>query len=99
VADTWRSGLGVTADGALVYVAGPMTIVDLAKTLVRAGAIRAMTLDMNPNWPVFATYAPGSPDGVAAPANGTDLLASMFQSPARFFEAAYSRDFITMSAP
>jgi hypothetical protein len=98
VANTWRSGLGVTADGALVYVVGPMTIVDLAKLLVRAGAIRAMTLDMNPNWPVFATYAPTAPMGVASPANGTDLLPSMFQSPARFFEPYYSRDFITMSA-
>jgi hypothetical protein len=95
---TWRSGLGITSSGALVYVAGPMTIVDLAKLLVRAGAIRAMTLDMNPNWPVFATYNPTLPTGVASSANGTDLLPTMFQSPARFFETSYSRDFVTMSA-
>ncbi|HVA08705.1 MAG TPA: hypothetical protein VNG12_18380, partial [Acidimicrobiales bacterium] len=35
----WRSGLGVTADGALVYVGGPgLNITTLANLLVRAGA-------------------------------------------------------------
>ncbi|MCU1490365.1 MAG: hypothetical protein JWM85_1770 [Acidimicrobiaceae bacterium] len=96
--NTWRSGLGLTANGALVYVAGPMTIVDLADVLVRAGAVRAMTLDMNPLWPVFATYSPALPGGAASPGNGTDLLSSMLQTPERFFEPAYARDFITMSA-
>ena len=38
----WRSGLGVTANGALVYVGGPgLNIVDLANILVRAGAVRS----------------------------------------------------------
>jgi hypothetical protein len=95
--NTWRSGLGVTSTGALVYVAGPMNIVDLAQTLVRAGAVRAMPLDMNPLWPVFATYSPVMPHGPATPANGRDLLPTMIQTPARFFQPAYSRDFITMS--
>ena len=98
IANQWRSGLGVTADGALVYVAGPMNIVDLASVLVRAGAMRAMVLDMNPLWPVFATYAPSGPTGAASPANGTDLLPTMVQSPARFYELAYAPDFVTMSA-
>ena len=89
----------MTADGALVYVAGPMNIVDLASILVRAGAVRAMTLDMNPLWTVFASYAPTSSNGVASPANGTDLLPTMIQAPGRFFETAYARDFVTMSAP
>ena len=98
VVNTWRSGLGLSANGALVYVSGPMNIVDLADLLVRAGAIRAMVLDMNPLWPIFATYAPASANGAASPANGRDLLPTMLQSPARFFEPTYSRDFITMSA-
>ncbi len=98
VANTWRSGFGITATGASVYVAGPMTIVELAQVLVRAGAVRAMVLDMNPLWPVFATYRPSTPSGLASPANGTDLLATMVQRPNRFFESAYSRDFVTMSA-
>ena len=98
VINTPRSGLGVTANGALVYVEGPMNIVELAQLLVRAGAVRAMTLDMNPLWPVFATYAPATSHGLAAPTNGRDLTPSMLQTPARFFQPAYARDFITLSA-
>ncbi len=96
--DTPRSGLGVTATGALVYVEGQMNIVDLARILVRAGAVRAMVLDMNPLWPIFATYQPATPTGYATPGNGRDLTPTMLQTPARFFDVRYSRDFITLSA-
>jgi len=94
----WRSGLGLTADGALVYVAGPaLDPLQLAELLVRAGAVRGMQLDINPNWPVLATYDP--PAGtLAGPANGSKLLASTAQGPATFFQASWARDFITMSA-
>jgi len=94
----WRSGLGITADGALVYVAGPaLDPLQVAELLVRAGAVRGMQLDINPNWPVFVTYDP-PPGGPAAPANGRKLLASTTQGPWTFFEATWARDFITMSA-
>ena len=96
--DTPRSGLGITADGALVYVEGEMNIVDLARILVRAGAVRAMVLDMNPLWPIFATYQPSTPTGYATPGNGRDLTPTMVQTPARFFQSAYARDFVTLSA-
>lgn len=98
IVDTPRSGLGITASGALVYVEGPMNIVDLSRILVRAGVVRAMVLDMNPLWPIFATYTPATPGGLAAPGNGRVLTSSMIQTPARFFQPAYARDFITMSA-
>jgi hypothetical protein len=98
VINTPRSGLGITATGALVYVEGPMNIVDLAHLLVRAGAVKAMVLDMNPLWPIFATYQPSSANGVASPANGQVLSRTMLQTPTRFFDPAYTRDFITMSA-
>jgi len=95
----WRSGVGVTSSGALVYVGGPdMNITDLADVLVRAGAVRAMELDINTDWVDFATYAPATPGGPATPANGTDLLSSMAGTPQRYFESWWSRDFITMSA-
>jgi hypothetical protein len=96
--DTPRSALGITASGALVYVEGEMNIVDLARILVRAGAVRAMVLDMNPLWPVFATYLPLTPTGFATPSNGADLTPTMRQTPARFFQAAYARDFVTLFA-
>ncbi len=95
----WRSGLGVTARGALVYVAGPfLEITQLAALLVRAGCVRAMTLDMNPDWTVLATYNPPAPQRLAAPSNGTSLLGGMVQGPYTFFESWWARDFVTMSA-
>jgi hypothetical protein len=95
----WRSGLGVTAAGALVYVTGPsLEITQLAALLVRAGCVRAMTLDMNPAWTVFATYKPLHGQQMAAPANGADLLPGTVQGPYTFFESWWARDFITLSA-
>ena len=47
----WRSGYGVTADGALVYAGGPaLTPLDLVTTLTNAGAVRVMEGDINPEW-------------------------------------------------
>ena len=95
----WRSGLGVTADGALVYVGGPgLNITDLADLLARAGCVRAMELDINTDWVNFATYQPASPTGPATPADGTDLLATMVGTPDRYFESYWARDFITLSS-
>jgi uncharacterized protein YigE (DUF2233 family) len=95
----WRSGLGVTADGALVYVGGPgLNITDLANLLVRAGAVRAMELDINTDWVNFTYYTPSSATGPASPANGTELLPSMAGGPGRYFEPWWARDFITVSA-
>lgn len=96
----WRSGLGVTADGALVYVGGPsLNITDLANLLVRAGAVRGMELDINTDWVNYTTYAPSTPNGAASPANGTELLPAMAGGPGRYFASWWARDFITMSAP
>jgi hypothetical protein len=94
----WRSGLGVTADGALVYVVGPvLTPVQVADLLVRAGAVRGMELDINPTWPVFASFKPATAGGLAAPSNGIQLT-NTSRGPATFFDPRYNRDFITMSA-
>jgi hypothetical protein len=95
----WRSGVGVTADGALVYVAGPgLAPAQLAELLARAGVVRGMELDINPNWPVFVASAPTPPNGPAAPANGASLQPSSVQGPSTFFNPAWARDFVTMSA-
>ena len=93
----WRSGLGVTADGALVYVGGSgLSIVDLANVLARAGAVRAMELDINTAWVNFTSFDPpaGQP---ASAADGTDLTEDEATYPSRYFEPL-SRDFVTMSA-
>lgn len=96
-----RSGIGITANGALVYVGGPsLNITDLANLLVRAGSVRAMELDINSDWVNFATFDPSTPAGLATSANGTDLLplADMSGPASRYFETWWARDFFTMSA-
>ena len=94
----WRSGYGITATGALVYVGGPnMSIVSLADLLVRAGAIRAMELDINTDWVQYSTYR-YAPTGAANGADGTSLLPNMVSSPARYFTTWFNRDFIVMQA-
>ena len=93
----WRSGVGVTANGALVYVGGPgLNITTLADLLIRAGAVRGMELDINTDWVNFSTYspAPGSP---ASSSNGSTLLSNMSGGPGRYF-TGWPRDFVTMSA-
>lgn len=48
---TWRSGLGLTANGTLLYVAGnSLSAETLGKALKAAGAVMAMQLDINPFW-------------------------------------------------
>ena len=94
----WRSGLGVTADGGLVYAVGSgLDPLQLAQLLARAGAVRAMELDINPGWPVFASYDPATPQGLAAASNGRKLVDTRL-GPWTFFESTYVRDFVTMSA-
>ncbi len=97
--NVWRSGIGVTANGALIYVMGPdLEITQLAALLARAGCVRAMTLDMNPDWTELATYSPVPDTAPASPANGSSLLPGTVQGPATFFASWWARDFITMSA-
>jgi hypothetical protein len=95
----WRSGLGVTADGALVCVVGPaLDPLQLAQLLVRAGVVRGLELDINPEWPFLVTYDPPA-GALAAPGNGSTLLgSSIMQGPGTVFEASWDRDFVTMSA-
>jgi hypothetical protein len=95
----WRSALGITANGALLYVGGPgLDIYNLANIMVHAGAVRAMELDINTDWVNFSTYQPATADGPASGANGTEMLAGMTGGPGRYFEPWWARDFITMSA-
>jgi hypothetical protein len=95
----WRSGVGITANGAMVYCTGPaLDPLQLAQLLARAGVVRGMQLDINPDWTVLATYDPSTPGGLAAPSNGTKLLSGTVQGPWTFFEPWWARDFITLSA-
>jgi hypothetical protein len=94
-----RSGIGVTADGALVYVAGPaLTARSLAESLQRAGAVRAMTLDINPEWVTFNFYshAPGRP----AQLTGAKLYPEMQRPADRYLPPVWeARDFFEVLLP
>lgn len=94
----WRSALGETSSGALVYAQGPaLNPVQLADLLARAGAVNGMELDINPDWPLFATYDPTGKHGRATPSNG-HLLTATVRGPDTIFDGRWARDFITLSA-
>ncbi|MCL4448373.1 MAG: phosphodiester glycosidase family protein [Actinobacteria bacterium] len=89
----WRSGVGVTASGDLVYAAGPgLSAYTLANVLAHAGAVRAMELDINSDW-VNYFYFNHSLQQPASPINGSRLLPNMIRPPIRYFETT-ARDFI-----
>ena len=75
----WRSGLGIDRHGNLIYAAAnDMTVGSLAEVLKRAGAVRAMELDINTYWTSFIHYR--EPGAVGA----ANLLASMDRSSQRY---------------
>jgi hypothetical protein len=89
----WRSGIGVRADGSVVFVVGPaMNISTLAGILQDAGAVNAMELDINPSWTNYITYSHPSP-GTASP---TVLPpANSAVNPNRYLQPS-SRDFVAV---
>jgi hypothetical protein len=93
----WRSGIGVTRNGALVYAAGPgLSIQSLADILKHAGAVRAMELDINSTWVSFISFKPvigADPNS----ANGSKLLPTMAGDPGRYLGAS-TRDFFAVLA-
>jgi hypothetical protein len=54
----WRTGVGIDRRGNLIYAAAnDQTVSTLARILQRAGAVRAMQFDINPEWPSLITYS------------------------------------------
>jgi Phosphodiester glycosidase len=53
----WRTGIGIDRRGNLIYAAATETTAAFAAILIRAGAVRAIELDINPQWPTFDIYA------------------------------------------
>jgi phosphodiester glycosidase len=86
----WRSGVGIDRHGNLIYAAANyQTVGSLAQILKRAGAVRALELDINQDWTSFITYKhPGAQD----PSN---LLPDMFRSPTRYLTPD-DRDFFAV---
>lgn len=91
---TWRSGVGVDAKHNLVFVAGPgLNVQTLAAVLQHVGCVRAMELDINPEWVSLMVYAGNSPPTITA----TKLLSNM-QRPADRYLHSGTRDFIELDS-
>jgi hypothetical protein len=91
----WRSGLGITADGRVIFVYGPaLDVRELADLLQRAGAVQAMELDINPFWMSYEYY---KADGHPADPTPVNLLPTQQQSAYRYY-SVYSRDFTAVYA-
>lgn len=88
----WRSGIGETASGDFVYVCGnALSAESLANLLLDAGAIRAMQLDINPQWISFMWYKKSG-------ANKIPIKAALFDRPADRYFSPSSRDFFAVYA-
>jgi hypothetical protein len=88
----WRSGVGVDARGNILYAAADnQTAQSLAQILQRAGAVRAMELDINSEWVTFNFY--GSWGAAAA----QKLLPDMTRDPTRYLTPD-DRDFFAVYA-
>ncbi len=94
----WRSGIGITQRGDLVYVGGdPLSVSTLAQSLQAAGAVRAMQLDINSYWVTFNFYHwVGS--GSAGYLVG-EKLASAMTRPADRYLSPDTRDFFYLTKP
>jgi hypothetical protein len=86
----WRSGVGIDSRGNLLYAAADFqTVESLAKILQRAGAVRALELDINEDWTSFISYRhPGGGE----PSN---LLPEMLRPPERYLTPD-ERDFFAV---
>jgi hypothetical protein len=88
----WRSGIGVDSHGDLIFAAGDnQTVGSLAETLIHAGAVRAMELDINSYWVSFIDY------GLPGAHGPTNLLPGMTRSAHRYLEPD-DRDFFAVYA-
>jgi Phosphodiester glycosidase len=91
----WRSGIGVTATGQVVFAYGPaLNVRELAELLKRAGAVTAMQLDINPDWTSFMYYVPrhpADPTPVALLPDQVQPADRYYSVSGRDFTAVYSR--------
>jgi len=90
----WRSGIGVTATGDFVYVAGDaLSVRTLASLLQTAGAVRAMELDINAQWISYMWYEVGK-----TPTTPIAKKLLSFDRPAKRYFSVSSRDFFAVYA-
>ena len=95
VSDPARSALGIQGNGHLVWVgAEHATVGDIASALLSAGVVRAVELDINPEW--VAGYLYGHRGG-AGPVAPVAVIPGQNGIPGQYL-VPWSRDFFTVTA-
>lgn len=93
--NVWRSGIGITKDGRVIFVYGPaLDVRQLASLLRRAGAVNAMQLDINPAWMSYEYYLHSqraNPQPVNLLPNQQEPADRYFFPNSRDFTAVYAR--------
>jgi hypothetical protein len=90
----WRSGIGVTADGRVIFVYGPaLNVRELAELLRHAGVVNGMELDINPAWMSFMYYL----NSQSANPKPVALLPTQANAPERYYYPS-NRDFTAVYA-
>jgi Phosphodiester glycosidase len=90
----WRSGIGVTADGRVIFVYGPaLNVRELAELMRHAGVVNGMELDINPAWMSFMYYL----NSQSARPKPVALLPTQANAPDRYFYPS-NRDFTAVYA-
>ncbi len=89
-----RSGLGITPSGRLVWAAGEQLLPgQLAGALIAGGAVRAIELDINPDWVAGYLYAhhPSGPAAVPVVPGQLGIAGQLLEPDARDFLTIVAR--------
>jgi Phosphodiester glycosidase len=91
-AAVWRSAVGIDRHGNLLYAAADaQTAPSLAALMVELGAVRAIELDINPEWPSFIGYGRrGGRDPIKLVPNNQQSSARWLVPDSRDFFAVYT---------
>jgi hypothetical protein len=88
----WRSGIGIRADGTVVYVqSAALSAGTLADLLVRAGAVRGMALDMNEAFANGDLYGPYRPRNLAINPENKNATNKFWKRSTRDFVAVFAK--------
>jgi hypothetical protein len=91
----WRSGIGITKDGRIIFVYGQaLDAQDLGQLLKQAGAVEGMQMDINPEWMKFDYYRA---DGHPSDPTPVPLLPTQQASPFSYYTPS-TRDFTAVYA-
>jgi len=86
---TWRSGIGLTPQGNLIYAVGNnLSPTSLAAALKMAGATSAIQLDINPFWVRFNIFEP-----IGQGKYTTSTLTKDLKDGSKAYLTGYSKDF------